>query len=423
MSAPRSHATLAIVSMLHGATHLHWVLLQPLNPEIMTYFGLTQDKQIGLLHTVFLILYAASNLVAGILASRFAPRGMLAGGPLLQGACMAAMSLLGPGDFGWLIALHGLGAAAGGLYHPLANLLLTTTYPHEKGQALGIAGIGASVAFVAAPWSASALVHHAGWHWQQVAFASGCVGMLCGAIAWIGLPARSCDHEEGLVPLRPLDAAGASMRPLWLFVALVVVVMAGREMGSWGTTASTRQFLDKTFGAQAPDAGLLLALLFLPGLIIQPVVGKLSDRMHRELVLGVTMLVMAGALVLMSRVPPGWLWLPYMLLGAAMQANVPTLEALVADRAPLRLRGLVFGVMITSGIAIGSGGPILAGALADAGGRRPEAYAQVFGLLAALCAASAVMCAALRPAARALGLLSVPPPPEAVPAVRGGAGD
>ncbi|MCZ7647066.1 MAG: MFS transporter [Planctomycetota bacterium] len=418
MPARRHASLLAMISALHGATHLYWVLLPPLNTEIMDYFGLTLDRQITFVQTAFLVVYACSNLASGFLATRVAPRKLLALSPLLNGACVAAMYFLAPNQYWGLVGLHALGAAFGGFYHPVANLTLTSLFPHAKGKAIGIAGIGASVAFLVAPWSASALVHHAGWTWQHVMLLYGGAGMACGALAWFVLPAGALDHEEGLGALRPVAALpAATMRSVWLFVALCVFVIGGRELGSWGTTAITRQFLDKAFaGGEAPDAGFLLTMLFLPGLVIQPLAGLWSDKVDRERLVGVTLLGMALALYLLPRVDRAWIVVPFMLAGGSMQANVPVFEAMISDRTPLRVRGLVFGVLITLGIAIGSVGPYLVGWIADAGLNTTEAYAQAFTALAAMCLACGLGSVILKPAARRLGLTEAGVAAEAVAA-------
>ena len=426
MPSFRPGRVLIAVTALHGATHLFTIFLQPLNPVLKDFYGLTLDREVTFFQTLYLLVYAASNLVAGVLSTRFAPRMLLTAGPLLNGLAVACMALLGPADYAGMCILTALGAAGGGLYHPVANLMLTEAFPESKGRVLGFTGIGSSLAFTLGPWGASALVQEAAWSWQQVALLFGAIGVGCGIFAYAAMPAiphsstvRGAAPQAGDpsqdAPQRLTARPAPKLSSVWLFAAFAVLVMAGREIATWGTASITSMFLLGTYG-QTRGAGFLLAMMFLPGLVIQPLAGRWSDRVGRERVLGASMLVVTASLVLLPYTPRHLLVLAYLCLGTGMLATIPTFEALLADRSPARVRGLVFGLVITAGIGLGSLGPYLVGHVADAGERTPESYRNAFLVLAALSGACTFFTFGLKPIACMLGLVDAAPTPSVVAA-------
>lgn len=406
MPKPGALRVLVVVALLHGATHIYWTFLQPLNLHLKAYFRLDQDADVTFFHSLYLAVYAVSNLGAGVLATRLSPRLLLALSPVLNGGAFIALSWVGPEGYGYACALFALGALGGGLYHPVANLLLTERFPHTKGRALGWSGVGASLAFIVGPWGASTLVERADWNWQQVTLLFGCYGLLCGVLALAFVPTRHSEQgaPEGLAPLRPAgESTFAKLRPILLFAVFLVAVMGGRELASWGTTAVTAQFVDKTYDP-APNAGFLLAVIFAPGLVVQPLIGTWSDTLGRERVVAVALFVLALGLTATPLAPASLVVVCYLVMGAAIMATIPTYEALIADRTPVELRGLVFGIVITSGILVGSLGPYLVGAIADAGGRRPEDYRYAFFAMAGITGFCGCMALGLKPVAAALRL-------------------
>jgi MFS transporter, DHA1 family, multidrug resistance protein len=145
-------------------------------------------------------------------------------------------------------------------------------------------------------------------------------------------------------------------------------------------------------------------VMSLPGVIMQPLAGRWSDKLGRERVMSVSLAVVATAILVLPLLGASYVALAYFVAGGAISASVPTFEALLADRTPVRYRGIVFGCAITCSIGAGALGPVLAGAVADWGNRTPQAYGNAFTLLAMLVLVSALLSLALRPAGRRLGL-------------------
>jgi len=405
MKSASPQRILLLITVLHGATHLYTTMLAPLNTELKSYFGLTLDQDVTRIMSMYLAFYAFANLMAGLLVAKISSRVLLAAGPLINGLCVMGMYLLGPGDYAWIVALMALGALGGGLYHPVANLLLTKAFPDNKGRALGIAGIGACVAFIAGPWIGSILVNSGTCEWRTVCLIYGAYGVLCGLLAILLVPsdAEIASHPQAHAPEALRQPETGETRAVFYYAAFLIMVVATREMASWGTTSITQQFCREAYGSSI-DPGFLVAVIFVPGLIVQPLAGKWSDKFGRERVLALAMLGMALSLLLIPLAPRGGVIAAYASLGAMMTATVPTAEALLADRAPLRLRGMIFGMVITAGIGLGALGPKLVGFVADAGHRTVEAYRNAYWSLAGLMVAGFVLALFLKPLARMLNV-------------------
>jgi len=403
MSNASPRRILILVAFLHGATHLYTTFLQPLNSDLRTFFGLTLDQQITRIPAVYFICYAASNLLSGFLVTRVAPRTLLAVGPIVNGLSVGAMYFLQPDQYAGMLVLNALGALGGGLYHPVGNLLLTESFPTQRGRALGISGIGAAAAFILAPLISSNLVHQGICSWQMVCLLFGIAGVAAGLAALLLLPHRHTREVHAPV-VETAATRNSETRAVLLFAGLMVLVTAGREMASWGTTAITQQFTLATY-TKPVDAGLLLSLIFAPGMLIQPLAGRWSDIVGRERVLCASFACAALSLFILPLVPREWIYVPYLTFGAAMMASVPTSDALLADRAPPRLRGLVFGMVITAAFGTGSLGPLITGHVADLGHRTADAYRWGFWTLAGIVTFSFLMCTLIKTFAQKLGVV------------------
>jgi len=405
MKSASPQRILLLITVLHGATHLYTTFLAPLNGELKNYFGLTLDQDVTRIMSMYLAFYAFANLMAGLFIAKLSSRTLLAAGPFFNGLCVMGIYLLGPGDYVWLVVLMALGALGGGLYHPVANLLLTKAFPDNKGRALGISGVGACVAFIGGPWAASALVTSGTCDWRTICLVYGCYGVLCGTLAFFLVPsdAAIASHSQSHSGDSLRQPVSGETGAVFYYAAFLILVMATREMASWGTTSITQQFCQEAY-TNPIDPGFLVAVIFAPGLIVQPLAGKWSDRFGRELVLAVTMFGMALSLFLIPLAPRGGVVAAYFFLGAMMTATVPTIEALLADRAPLRLRGVVYGMVITAGIGMGALGPKLVGFVADAGHRTVGAYRNAFWTLSGLMLLGFTLALFLKPLARALNV-------------------
>jgi predicted MFS family arabinose efflux permease len=151
---------------------------------------------------------------------------------------------------------------------------------------------------------------------------------------------------------RALDIAGGPAR---LQVILVLAAVLGLDTAQLGTLSAVSDLLKKAFHIGNPQIGMLIAVVQFVGAIATLPMGILADRMRRQYVLIVAVLVWAGAMVLSASATS----YPYLLgtrafLGAVTAVAWPCVASLTGDFFPARDRASIYG-LILSGEMIGAG--------------------------------------------------------------------
>lgn len=400
VSARRTLISLVVISAVHGINHTFGIFLSPLNEEIRLYFGATSISAITAFKTTYLLVYALSNLGAGFLARRVSARLILSIGMVVNGLAIAGFALV-PQDA--LQAMHlfwGLAGLGGGVYHPLAMALVTNNYPDRKGWALGITGVGSGIGFAFGPLISSILARSFGLTWQELALWFGFGGVAFAAVTYLlvvdegpeDLPAPAAVPAAATQADASLKTATRSVA--WGFLIAVVLIGGTREIAMWSILDVSDFYLVRLFEGRAPT-GLFLFFLYIPGVIVQPIIGTLSDRGHRNYYAAGALGFYGLTIVAVALLPPSMLALAYLGMGAAQTATVPTLDGIIADATPNRGRRMAFGVMITFGIGLGALGPLLFGLVVDAFGGTLEGFRLSFLVLAGFAFLGAAAMAAI----------------------------
>ena len=123
---------------------------------------------------------------------------------------------------------------------------------------------------------------------------------------------------------------------------------AGHSMGSLGSL-----FLQKAHGFTVQEAGAALSVIFLMGVISNPLFGHLSDQGRTRWTAGV---MMAAALVIAAfpHLPRGGLVAALAVYGFFFMGCYPMVEAALMESVPDAVRGRVFGLFITVGGILGN---------------------------------------------------------------------
>ncbi len=397
VSARRALISLTVISAVHGINHTFGIFLSPLNEEIRLYFGATSISAITAFKTTYLLIYALSNLGAGFLARRVSARLILSVGMVVNGLAIAGFALVPPDGLQAMHLFWALAGLGGGVYHPLAMALVTNNYPDRKGWALGITGVGSGLGFAFGPLISSILARSFGLTWQELAVWFGFGGVAFATIAYLSIvdegpedPAVSpAEAEEESTPVREATRSVA-----WGFLIAVVLIAGSREIAMWSILDVSDFYLVRVFEGR-PPTGLFLFLLYIPGVVVQPIIGSLSDKGHRNFYAAGALAFYAATIVAVAFLPPSMLALAYLGMGAAQTATVPTFDAIIADATPNKGRRVAFGVMITFGIGIGALGPLLFGLVVDAFGGSLEGFRISFVTLAGLAIIGAIAMAAV----------------------------
>lgn len=338
------------------ATVLSATIVNVALPDIMREFGIRQG-QAHWLATGFIAAMTTTMLTSSWLLDHFGLRKTLAAAMLL----FSGISIAGgfaPTPELLIAARIGQGAVAG-LMQPMAMYLVFRVFPkNQRGQAMGIYGMGVILAPALGPVLGGMLVDQLDWRfvmfapapvtllgvwmvWKflpwpvnppspypfdRIGFAWLAVSIVCsldalnrlqhpqgnagmivagGAIALISLVAfvireRRVDH--------PLLRVGMLRRPEFLYANLGALALG---LALFGSTYLIPLFVQAALGFTATEAGLLMLPAGIALGIVFPLAGRLADRRSPRSLITTGMILFASSAMLfaMSDASLGFVWL------------------------------------------------------------------------------------------------------------------
>ncbi len=383
MDAPHHRArTLWLLGVLHAFTHVYHVALLPLYLPMQRDLKLSSLEQATLPMTVMMLVYYGLSYPLGVLADRVSRKKLLGWGLFINALGFVGLALAP--NYATALASVVVAAIGGSCFHPAATALAARLYPEATGRALGLIGIGAGAGFFVGPI-------YAGWRatqtndWRTPVLELGVLGILAaGAFAYLAddSGAAGCKSPARVKPPVALFPTAA----LWLLFLTAAVAFslrdfAGHSMGSLGSL-----FLQKAHGFTVKEAGAALSVLFLMGVISNPLFGHLSDRARTRWTAGV-MIAAAALIAAFPHLPRGGLMVALAVYGFFFMGCYPMVEAALMEAVPDAVRGRVFGLFITVGGILGNVAHWFAGRWVEhlgAASAEPARYHNFFLLLAAL---------------------------------------
>lgn len=287
----RGRNRLAVTVILgHAIKHIYNSALQTiLLPEIKIGLGLSAT-QFG---TLVLSRQATSwvtTIGAGYLGDRFANRASLILGISLM-LLGVSYFLLGSAPTYWVMFLAMLLVGIGpSLYHPPAIGALSRRFPDKRGFAISLHGTGGSVGEVLGPITAAGLLTFL--MWRQILHASLFPALLGAFLIWSMMRGVPGGQIEGSTSTRAYLASLASLlKRRSLFVLFIVA--AFRSVGQSSISIFLPVYLREDLAFSPARVAIYLSLAQLVGIGTQPLMGLLSDRFGRKLVIVPAMIVMA----------------------------------------------------------------------------------------------------------------------------------
>ncbi|MBI4233083.1 MAG: MFS transporter [Chloroflexi bacterium] len=369
-------------SLTVGHTVVHWYtqLLSLSLPFLKADLHLT-DIQVGTITTTQMGVNSATTLPSGYVADSYPQQGAL----ILAAAIVAfgvGLFLLGNArSYAWVlpgVGLIGLGTA---LWHPGAMGSLSVRFPDRRGFALSVHGVGASIGDSLAPVIVGAIILTVSW---RIALQVHLIPALIFALVlWRGLGGMY--HQPG--PRPPFRSYVSGIRGLLTNRQVLAVMLSNALMGMARLSILTFLpiYIKETLGYSSFLLGVYLTLLYVMGLVSQPVMGVLSDRVGRKAVIVPSFAAM-GLLFLAIGFAHGGIQLGLVIgaLGMFFYAILNITQTAVMDVAGEGVQASTMGVMGLFSQPFTLGSPVLAGYLASEFGIKTTFwYAAAAGLLAA----------------------------------------
>ncbi len=327
---------LPVFAWAHFSHHLAVGGLLPLLPVVRDEFGLDYLLS-GTLVSAFSLAYGFAQVPLAFLIDRYRLRKSLIIALGLFGAALASIGIGFSVTYGQMLALLVLMGIAGSTYHALASSFLSEYFPADsRGRSLGLHVVGGSASFIATPALALGILNLTG-SWRAAFIGLGLPAVAAGLLLlWL-----AAGREKVMVSSRPRVPSLPILEVLRL-IGLLAVIAAVMQVVTGGINTFLPLYLVDRHGVPREVAGIAVGLVAGAGIVGAPVGGALSDRVGRQPVILLSVLLSGPLLYLITLAPHGVvLYLLIVLYGLAISMRMPTMESLIADVVPAARRATV----------------------------------------------------------------------------------
>ena len=366
-SGIRGSGNFIIAGLTSGHGVFHWFLQSfiVLLPEVEATFGLSKVG-VGSISTVRELVSGLITLPGGIIADALRKYW-----GLILALCMAGFGL------GWLIVgqapvfpllLLGVAivAAAASLWHLPAMASLSHHYSRRRGTALSFHGIGGNIGDAISPVATGFLLGYLAW--QDILSIYAAVPIFIAFLVYwafknIGRAIESDEEKSNSGQDRMRQTKDILKNPL-----IWVITFAGgiRAMAFIALITFLPSYLSNDLGLTDLRRGVYFGLLVAAGIVFTPLMGYLSDRFGRKIVLVPGMLFDAAIVLLMASFGEGVpLIILLILLGAFFYSDQPILTASALDIVGSGVATTTLGALSFARFGLSAISPIIAGYLYD----------------------------------------------------------
>ncbi len=361
---------LSALSGGHGIFHWFSQSFFVMLPAVVATFGLS-GLQVGAISTTREVVSGVVALPGGVVTDMLRRHW----GLVLAG-CMALFGV------GWLIMgiapvypvlLLGMGvvAMAASMWHLPATAALSHQFAHRRGSALSFHGVGGNIGDVLGPALTGGLLLVLSWRGILSIYAVVPL-LLTFVVFWafrdIGKTGPQATAAQGFNEQMGQTWQSFKAHPR-LWGIMTVAGIRGMAHVAFLPFLALYLGLETQLGMSKPSLGLHFALLVGVGIVSTPVMGYLSDRVGRKVVLIPGMLGLAVLTALLVPFGEGiGLIVVIALLGIFLFSDQPILTAGALDTIGEGVVASTLGVFSFSRFALAAASPLIAGYLFDSNG-------------------------------------------------------
>lgn len=336
---------------------------------------LVTPVQIGALITVREIATGLVSLPGGLISDRFSKyRSQL---------LTICLVLFGSGWFviahapfyGMLYAGMVLIAAASAVWHMPSLVELGSRFPDKRGTVFAIHGAGGSSGDVIGPIATGLLLTYLTW--QNILTLYTALPLIVAfwtLLLFKRLSRDEHDRSGGREVEAKVDSWGqlkASWHILKTTDIWLVNVVAGLRSMCFTVLITFLPIFMHDSGFSASSIGFHFGLLWAIGLLASPIMGYLSDRYNRKIVLVPALLYSSTMVAVLAFYGTGpWFTVLIILLGFSIRSDYSLINATIIDLVKGKVENTMLGVLSFSRSLMGAVAPLIAGFLYQQSGMR-----------------------------------------------------
>jgi MFS family permease len=331
------------------------------------------DTALGLLGTVFTLLYAVVGLPLGRMSDRTARNRILAGGVFVWSLLTAASGVAR--NFSQLIIAR-LGVGVGeATCSPASTSLLGDLFPtSSRARAMAIWMLGLPLGLGLANGAGGCILQN--WGWRNAFYVAAVPGVLC-AIAAL----RIKEPSRGTVEAHAIGDRRREGNPYLLVVSIptllwIIVSGALHNFNMYALGAFVSPFIIRFHRMTPLSAGWIAAAVYgFSGIVGLTVGGALADRLYQKrvdgrLIVGAVAVAICAPLMFLGLMQAsGQVWMFALLMGSGcgvMYAYYSTVYSTIHDVVEPALRGTAMALYFCAMYLLGASlGPVGTGLVSD----------------------------------------------------------
>jgi MFS family permease len=142
------------------------------------------------------------------------------------------------------------------------------------------------------------------------------------------------------------------MKMFAIIIFLICIPVTLKEITSWSFYEITPFWVNSGF-----SSGIAISILqmmqFMPGLLVQPVTGKLCDILKPVRMVVLSFFLFSIGFILFAFQGLGFVWPAMILFGIGMAASTVASETYMASLVSNRNRALLYGIVLSVGLGLG----------------------------------------------------------------------
>jgi|TARA_B100000530_G_scaffold272791_1_gene185494 FSR family fosmidomycin resistance protein-like MFS transporter len=386
ISIPKEQKRRLLVTILagHGLKHMFNAAFFILLPGIKEGLSLT-NSQIGFMSSTRQFAGGIANIPAGYVGDKYPQKVALILSLTIIVLGIFAFFLGISNTFFIALIFSGLFSVVISFYHPAAIASLSRNFADRRGFAVSLHGTGGSIGETAAPILVGALLKYTPLIWSSILQISIIPAIVFGILMYFllkNIPQQQT--SENLTFTKFVSGVGGLFKNKKL---LIVLLIAAGFAGGQGTMLTFLPiYMDENLGFSPFRYGVYITLANVGGIISQPIMGHLSDKYNRKLILAPSLTILGMSYICLLTSNIVLFTIVIIIMGIFLFPMMAILVVSATDLVDSNIQGTTVALVFAAVTIFSSFIPSLAGILADTDIRYAFMLASGVGVFAGLIA-------------------------------------